>query len=169
MEGLNTGGDDGPAHSAPNTSAGQDSRRARTARDTQLYNMIVQCMPNDLLADECRHAAGAERPGLVLWAYLTELYWGVDTLGEVYDLDDKWRAITINKDIGKDAHTPQRLMTFLRVATAKFPRAHAKSPDEIGAKFLLCMQQSFCSPSPTRSSTQRLVPVGSRHSQPRLP
>lgn len=32
-------------------------------------------------------------------------------LSEQYDLDNKWRAVTINTHIGKDMFTPQRLMS----------------------------------------------------------
>lgn len=99
-------------------------------------------MPNDLTREECCAAAGYDRSGLALWEYLNLQYWGSDTLSEKYELDDKGRAITIDTHIGKDPFTPQCLMSHLRVEAAMFPREHRKSPDEIDAKFLLCIRQS---------------------------
>lgn len=57
MEGTDTGvNDSGQPH--PAGAAGIESRRARNARNTTLYNMRMRCLPNDLMCEERHKAAG---------------------------------------------------------------------------------------------------------------
>lgn len=89
IESVDIGGEHGNPHPAVATAAGQDSRRARTVRDTTVYSMLIKCMPNDLLREECRSAKGNDRSGLQLWEYLNKQYLGANTLSKQYHMDDK--------------------------------------------------------------------------------
>lgn len=70
IESQDIGAEHGNPHPATATAAGQDSRRARTVRDTTLYSMLIMCMPNNLLREEFRQVAGHDRSCLQLWESL---------------------------------------------------------------------------------------------------